>query len=106
VTPAGNDGTTVHKLTVKEYPPKASGHNCLQRPSYLQPNRDNSYSVNYITAKKRADGSVVVQFGGCNGEIPNCLPIMKGWNYTGRLYLARTKVPDSTWKFPEAQPVS
>jgi len=29
-----------------------------------------------------ADASITIQFGGCDGKIPNCLPIMKGWNYT------------------------
>jgi hypothetical protein len=27
-------------------------------------------------AKKEGDGSAVVQFDGCDGERPNCLPIM------------------------------
>jgi hypothetical protein len=34
-----------------------------------------------ITAEKNADGSVAVQFGGCDGEISNCLPTMACWNY-------------------------
>lgn len=37
-------------------------------------------------------------------EIPNCLPIMSGWNYTARLYRPRSRIFDGTWKFPEAQP--
>jgi hypothetical protein len=52
------------------------------------------------------DGSVAVQFGGCDGEIPNCLPIMNGWNYTVRLFRPRPEILDGTWRFPEAQPVS
>src|SRR5262245_23051924 len=47
VTPERNDGSTVHKLKVKNVP---------------------------VT--------VAIQFGGCTGQIPNCLPIAKGWNYT------------------------
>jgi hypothetical protein len=27
-----------------------------------------------------ADSSVTIQFGGCDGKIPNCLPVMNGWN--------------------------
>jgi hypothetical protein len=49
---------------------------------YFQRNQYNAYSVNNITAKKGADGSVAIQFGGCDGKIPNCLPIIKRWNYT------------------------
>ena len=29
---------------------------------------------------------VAVQFGGCDGKIQNCLPIMTGWDYLVRLY--------------------
>jgi hypothetical protein len=41
----------------------------------------NAYTINNLTAKKSGDGSVAVQFGGCDGKIPNCLPVMPGWNY-------------------------
>ena len=51
---------------------------CLE----IEKNPLDAYTVNNITAKKNADGSVPVQFGGCEGKIANCLPIMKGWNYT------------------------
>jgi hypothetical protein len=47
-----------------------------------------------------------VQFGGCDGKIPNCLPIMKDWNYMVRLYRPRAEILDGTWKFPEAQAVN
>jgi hypothetical protein len=56
--------------------------------------------------KKSDDGSVAIQFGGCDGKIPNCLPIMKGWNYMVRLYRPRAEILNSTWKFPEAQEVN
>jgi hypothetical protein len=29
-------------------------------------------------AQRNADGSVTVQFGGCDGNISNCVPIMQG----------------------------
>jgi hypothetical protein len=73
---------------------------------YLEPNQYAADSVNTITAKKGTEGSVAIQFGGCDGEIPNCLPIMKGWNYTVRLFLPLPEILNGTWKFPEAQPVS
>jgi hypothetical protein len=41
--------------------------------------------------------------GGCDGKIPNCLPIMKGWNYMVRLYHPRDEILNGTWKFPQAQ---
>jgi hypothetical protein len=48
---------------------------------------------------------VTVQFGGCVGSIPNCLPIMPGWNYMVRLYRPQPTVLDGTWRFPEAKRV-
>jgi hypothetical protein len=107
VTPARNDGSTVHKLSVKEVPVYGFWSiTVYNTEGYLQPNQYNAYSVNTITAKKGADGSATIQFGGCDGETPNCLPIMKGWNYTVRLFLPRPEILDGTWKFPEAQQVS
>ena len=59
-----------------------------------------------LQAKKSDDGSVAVQFGGCDGKIPNCLPTVNGWNYMVRLYRFRApEILNGTWKFPEAQSV-
>ena len=73
---------------------------------HLKKNQYDAYSLNSVTATRSADGSVAVQFGGCDGKIPNCLPTMQGWNYMVRLYRPRAEVLNNTWKFPEAQPVS
>jgi hypothetical protein len=107
ITPARNDGTAVYKLTVGDVP--VGGFWSLtvyNSDGYLQPNPDNVYSVSNTTAKKGLDGSVTIQFGGCDGKVPNCLPITQGWNYTVRLFLPRPEILDGTWRFPEAQPVS
>ena len=56
--------------------------------------------------RRSPDGSVTIQFGGCDGEIPNCIPITQEWNYTVRLFLPRREILDGTWRFPEAQPLS
>jgi hypothetical protein len=73
---------------------------------FFEPNTFNAYTLNNITAKKAGDGSVVIQFGGCDGKIPNCLPITKGWNYMVRLYRPRAEILSGKFKFPEAQPSS
>jgi hypothetical protein len=49
---------------------------------------------------------MTVQFGGCDGKVSNCLPIMPGWNYTVRLYRPRAEILSGKWKFPEPKPVS
>ena len=107
VTPARNDGNTVHRLTVKDVPVDGFWSiTVYNADGYLEPNQYNTYAVSKMTAKKNEDGSVAIQFGGCDGEIPNCLPIMKDWNYTVRLFRPRPEILDGTWKFPEAQPVT
>ena len=106
-TPANDDGTTVYKLNVKDVPVDGFWSISLYNAEgYFQKNEYDAYSLNNITAKKNADGSVSVQFGGCDGKTPNCLPIMKGWNYTVRLYRPRPEILSGKWKFPEAQPAT
>jgi hypothetical protein len=107
VTPAKNDGSTIYKLNVNNVP--VDGFWSVSRyneQGYFQKNEYDAYTLNNITAKRNADGSVTIQFGGCDGKIPNCLPIEKGWNYMVRLYRPRPEILSGKWKFPEAQPVS
>jgi hypothetical protein len=106
ITPAPGDGKTVYKLTVGDVPVDGFWSLTVYNgEGYLQPNPDNVYSVNSVTAKAGPDGSVTIQFGGCDGKVLNCLPITQGWNYTVRLFLPRREILDGTWRFPEAQPV-
>jgi hypothetical protein len=107
VTPGRNDGLTVHRLTVKDVPVDAFWSiSVYNAAGYFQRNDANAYSINNLTAKKNQDGSVVIQFGGCDGRTANCLPIMKGWNYTVRLYRPRREILNGIWTFPEAKPVA
>jgi hypothetical protein len=107
-TPTKNDGTTMHRLTVPAKVPVDGfwSISLYNAKGYFQKNDLDLYSLNNVTAKKNADGSVTIQFGGDPKGAPNYLPIMPGWNYTVRLYRARPEVLDGTWKFPEAQPVN
>jgi len=107
VTPKQNDGKTVHRLTVKDVPVDGFWSiNVYNAEGYFEPNPQNAYSLNNLTADKATDGSVTVQFGGCDGKIRNCLPIMPGWNYIVRLYRPRPEILNGTWVFPPARPVS
>jgi hypothetical protein len=107
VVPAKNDGATVYKLVVRDVPVDSfwsvSRYN---EKGFFEKNSLNAYTINNITGKKSTDGSVVIQFGGCDGNIPNCLPIEKGWNYMVRLYRPREEILKGKWSFPAAQPVS
>jgi hypothetical protein len=102
-----NDGTTIYKLHVGQVPVDAFWSvSVYDAAGYFEKNPYGAYSLNDITAKKDPDGAITIQFGGCDGKIPNCLPIMRGWNYTVRLYRPRPEILNGTWKFPSPEPVS
>lgn len=106
VTPSQNDGSTVYRLTVKEVPVNGFWSVSLYNAEgYFEKNAANAYTLNNLTAKKAADGSIVIQFGGCDSKFANCLPTMKGWNYTVRLYRPKAEVLNGSWTFPEAVPI-
>jgi hypothetical protein len=104
ITPQRNDGGAVYKLNFHDVPVDGFWSiTVYNAKGYLEPNQYNAYSLNSITAKKNADGSVAVQFGGSHDKIPNWLPTMPGWNYMVRLFRPRSEILNGTWKFPEAQ---
>ncbi|RZT14281.1 uncharacterized protein DUF1254 [Mycobacterium sp. BK558] len=106
VNPAANDGTTVHRLKVGDVPVDGFWSiTVYNAEGYFTANPANAYSVNNITAVPDPDGTVTVQFGGCDGDATNCLPVTAGWNYLVRLYRPRPEVLDGTWTFPAAEPV-
>jgi hypothetical protein len=104
VVPKANDGETVHRLVVKDVPVDGFWSiTVYNKDGYFEPNPQNAYSVNNITAVPDADGSTTVQFGGDGAA--NLLPITEGWNYIVRLYRPRAEILDGSWTFPAAQPV-
>jgi hypothetical protein len=107
VVPPKNDGKTVHKLTVKDVPVDGFWSvSVYNKDGYFEKNERNVYSLNNITAKKDADGSLNIQFGGCDDKKINCIPITAGWNYWVRLYRPRPEILNGKWIFPDVQPVS
>jgi hypothetical protein len=107
VVPSQNDGKANYQLTIKGDVPVDGfwSISVYGADGYFAKNALNSYSINNITAKKSSDGSITVQFGGCDGKAPNCIPITDGWNYWVRLYRPRADALSGEWKFPEAQRV-
>jgi hypothetical protein len=106
VTPEKNDGKTAYELTVKDVPVDGFWSiSVYNAQGYFEANKSNAYTFNNITAKKSEDGSVTIHFGNCDGQRPNCLPIVPGWNYIVRLYRPRKEILDGTWKFPASQAV-
>ncbi len=107
ITPAKNDGNTIYKLDVNDVPVEAFWSvSVYNADGYYEKNAYEAYTLNNLTAKKSGDGSIAILFGGCDGKIPNCLPITNGWNYTVRLYRPRAEILNGKWKFPEPQPAS
>lgn len=103
-TPAKNDGKTMYRLTLKDVPVDGFWSiSVYNAQGFFEKNPQNVYSINNLTAKKNPDGSIDVQFGGCDGKAPNCIPISAGWNYLVRLYRPRPEILDGNWKFPEAE---
>lgn len=101
-----NDGKQIYKLTIKDVPVDGFWSiSVYNAKGYFEPNPYNAYSINNLTAQKNSDGSINVQFGGCDGKIPNCLPITQGWNATVRMYRPHSEILSGKWKFPEPQPV-
>lgn len=106
VTPKSNDGNTVHRLTVRDVPVDGFWSiSVYNADGFFEKNDLDSYSLNNLTAKPNADGSFTIQFGACTAETANCLVTPPGWSYVVRQYRPRGAILDSTWQFPEAQPV-
>lgn len=102
-----NDGKTFYRLTVGEVPVKAFWSvTVYNAEGYFEKNPYDAYSLNSLTAKKQADGKVVIQFGGCDGKIANCLPVVPGWNFTIRLYQPDEEFLSGRWSFPKLEPLA
>ncbi len=103
--PQDNNGKAAYRLTLKDVPVDGFWSvSVYNKDGFFEKNAKNAYTLNNVTAKPNADGSVTIQFGGDENS-PNCLPITPGWNYVLRLYRPRKEVLDGAWKIPEAQPV-
>ena len=101
ITPARNDGKTVHKLTVREVPVDGFWSvTVYNSEGYLQPNPHNAYSVNSITAKEGPDGSVDHPVRRVRRQGPK-LPADHASVELHRATLSPAReILDGTWRFP------
>lgn len=103
VVPTKNDGKTPYAVTVKDVPVDGFWSiTVYNKDGYMEKNDKNVYSYNNVTAKKNADGSITINFGGGPDAINN-LPITPGWNYIVRMYQPKKEIINGTWSFPKAQ---
>ncbi len=108
IFPEKNNGTTPYVLKVKDVSVERNGFwsiSLYNGDGYFQKNDENAYSFNDITSKRGSDGSITIHFGG-DPKQSNYLPIMKGWNYTVRMYRPGKAILDGSWKFPRPVPAS
>jgi hypothetical protein len=103
VVPAKNNGRTPYSITVKDVPVDGFWSiTVYNKDGFMEKNDQNVYSYNSMTAKKNADGSITINFGGSTGAINN-LPITPGWSYIVRMYQPRQEIISGSWSFPKAQ---
>lgn len=90
-----------YRIVVRDVPVNAFWSISLYNAKgFFEDSDEGGCSVNQVTAAKEADGSVIVNLGGCADGRPNCLHLMDDWNYTVRLYQPRPEVLDGSWTFP------
>lgn len=103
VVPEKNDGKTPYVVTVKDVPVNGFWSiTVYNKDGYMEKNDQNVYSYNNVTAKKNADGSITINFGGGPNAINN-LPVTPGWNYIVRMYQPKKEIINGTWSFPKPQ---
>ncbi len=101
-----NDGTP-HAVTVTDVPVDAFWSvTVYNAEGYIEENELGVNSFNGVTAQHNDDGSVTLQFGGCDDGRVNCIPISEGWSYTVRMYEPHPEVLDGTWVFPAPEPIN
>lgn len=107
VAPEKNDDQTAYTLTMpKDVPVEAFWSVTLYNAEgFFTPNEFDAYSFNSVTAKRSADGSVTIHFGG-DPAAANHLPTVEGWNYIVRCYLPGWQMLEGGWNPPAPQPAN
>jgi len=100
-----NDGTP-YSVTAKDVPVDAFWSIIVyDEKGFIPENEMKTYSFNNVTAKPNEDGSITINFGGCEDGRVNCIPVSEGWNYTIRMYEPREALINGIYEFPEIKEV-
>lgn len=100
-----NDDGTPYTVTVKDVPVHGFWSvTVYNKDGFMEPNDLGVNSYNDVTAKANDDGSITLNFGGCDDSRINCLPVVDGWNYAIRMYQPMEKIISGEWTFPDFEP--
>ena len=97
VTPRMNDGTTVHRLTVRDVPVDGFWSiSVYDADGYFEPTppRLQRQQPHGDARSGRLRDRAVRRL---RQQTPNCLSIMPGWNYMVRLYSPRAEILNGSW---------
>ena len=73
---------------------------------FMEPNDQDAYNLNNVTAEPNDDGSFTIYFGGCDDGRVNCLPTPTGWNLLYRLYQPGDEILSGRWELPALEPAN
>jgi|GEM_PF-100566 len=104
--PKENTGVVPYQLTLQDVPVDAFWSVTVYGPDgYFITNTQSAYAIQSQTAFQNRNGSITIQFGECESDVPNCLPIEAGWSYTIRFYEPRPELLSGSWNVPIAVPI-
>ena len=99
-----NDGAP-YSVTVKDVPVDGFWSvTVYNEDGFLEPNDLGVNSYNNVVADPNNDGGYTINFGACEDDRINCIPITDGWNYAVRLYQPQDVIINGEWTFPKFDP--
>jgi len=100
-TPKDNTGSAVYRVTLKDVPTDGFWSVSVYNDrGFFSPNSRKAYTLTSATAKPGPDGAYVLQFGGCDATVVNCLPTPPDWDLAVRLYRPKPEAVNGGWTFP------